>query len=88
MSAEDRAEAVAFAESQVGARYGYWEFLSIAISVLTGGKFVFALDGTFICSGLVARAQERGKAIFVDPDHTMPADLAKAYTVPRPGTPR
>lgn len=59
--------------------------MSIAYSLLTGGKFTFGLEGQAICSGLVARAMERTGAIFNrTPSHIMPADLAKYYKVEPP----
>ena len=80
----DRNEAVAFAEWSVGMPYGYVNIISIAISLLTGGKFTFGFDGQAICSGLVARALERTKAIFNrTPSHIMPADLAMYFQVQR-----
>jgi len=83
-SPEDRSEAVAFAEWSVGMPYGYINIVSIAISLLTGGKFTFGFDGQAICSGLVARALERTKAIFNrTPSHIMPADLAMYFQVQR-----
>jgi hypothetical protein len=43
------------------------------------------VDGTEICSGLVARGEERTRAIFSrEPSHVMPADLAKYYDAPLP----
>jgi hypothetical protein len=65
--------------------------VSIALSLITGGKFTFGFDGQAICSGLVARALERTNAIFNrDPEHIMPADLAKYFNVqpPAPRGPR
>lgn len=68
--------------------YGFTTILSIAYSLLTGGKFTFALDGQEICSGLVARSLERTGAIFNrDPVHIMPADLAKYFSVEIPSAP-
>lgn len=59
--------------------------ISIAISLLFGGKFTFGFDGQFICSGLVARSLERTNAIFDrSPSHIMPADLAKYFRVTPP----
>lgn len=81
----DRQEVVAFAEwaLQSRPRYGWPTIVSIALSVLTGCKLAFFVDGEFICSGLVARAMERTTAIFnLDPVHITPADLAKYYGVP------
>ena len=87
----DRAEAAAFACSAVGAEYGWVTIASIAFSLVTGGKFAFAIDGQLICSGLVARSLERTTAIFThDPARIMPAELAEIFAVdpPPPGTPR
>ncbi len=62
--------------------YGWLTIASIALTLLTGGKFSFFVDGQMICSGFVARALERTDAIFNrEPVHIMPADLAKYYSV-------
>lgn len=89
--AGDRDQAVAFAEWAAGAgdgdrqAYGFVTLVSIAYTLLTGGKFTFFIDGQQICSGLVARAMERTGAIFNrTPTHIMPADLAKYYDVEPP----
>jgi len=90
-SDEDRLEAATFATSSIGARYGWVTIVSLAFSLLTGGKFAFAIDGQLICSGLVARALERTTAIFKhDPARIMPAELAEIYNAqpPAPGTPK
>ncbi len=88
----DRDEMLAFGEWAAGdrrrsgrQRYGYVTILSIALTLLTGAKFSFSIEGQMICSGLVARSEERGTAIFSrDPTHIMPADLAKYYQVDPP----
>jgi uncharacterized protein YycO len=88
-SAEDRAQTVAFAEWAADrlSGYGWATIVSIGLTVLTGGKFSFFIDGEFICSGLVARSLERTSAIFNrDPGHVMPADLAKYFQVAIPRT--
>ena len=90
-SDEDRLEAATFATSSIGAHYGWLTIVSIALSLLTGGKLAFAIDGQLICSGLVARSLERTTAIFKhDPARIMPAELAEIYDVdpPAPGTPK
>lgn len=87
----DRAEAATFACSVIGAEYGWLTIASIAVSLVTGGKLSFAIDGQLICSGLVARALERTTAIFThDPARIMPAELAELFAVdpPPPGTPK
>jgi hypothetical protein len=90
-SDEDRAEAAAFARSSIDADYGWLTIVSIAVSLVTGGKLAFAVDGQLICSGLVARSLERTTAIFAhDPARIMPAELAEMCAVdpPPPGTPK
>jgi uncharacterized protein YycO len=86
-SSPDRDEAVAFASwcADEQAPYGFVTLASIAWTLLTGAKFSFFVDGSEICSGLVARCQERTGAIFNrDPIHIMPADLAKYFQVEPP----
>jgi uncharacterized protein YycO len=90
-SSEDRDEVVAFAQWCRGQPYGYITIVSIGLSLLTGAKFTFGFDGQSICSGLVARALERTRAIFNrTPSHIMPADLAKFFQVepPPPESPK
>ncbi|HEV8536262.1 MAG TPA: hypothetical protein VGR87_11185 [Candidatus Limnocylindria bacterium] len=90
-SDEDRRQMVAFAEHWVGGQYDWARIVSITISLLTGAKLSFGFAGQHICSGLVARALERGNAIFEqDPSHVLPADLAKMFGVipPPPETPK
>ena len=87
-SEEDREEVVAFGEwaADAHAKYGWLTIASIMLSLLTGCKLTFFIDGEFICSGLVARAQERTTALFgLDPVHITPADLAMYYGVPGHG---
>lgn len=82
---DDRDEAVGFARACLGEPYGVLTIVSIALSLLTGTRFSFGFDGQMICSGLVARALERTRAIFTkEPSHIMPADLARAYGVVPP----
>lgn len=82
---EDREQIVAFAQWCLDEEYGYMTIVSIALNMLTGGKFTFGVDGQSICSGMVARALERGNAIFqTTPSHIAPADLAKYFDVAAP----
>jgi hypothetical protein len=84
--AADREEVVAFARWCIRERFGWLTIVSIALTILTGSKFVFGLDGQSICSGLVARSLERTTAIFQQSSsHIAPADLAKTFDVPPPG---
>lgn len=88
-SESDREQIVGFAKWAMDQPYGYLTIVSIAVSLLTGGKFSFAFEGQHICSGLVARALERSEAIFNrSPSHIMPADLAKYYGVEPPAAGR
>lgn len=78
----DRAEVAAFGNWCVDQPYDFMTIISLAITNLTGCKFSFYVEGHQICSGLVARAEERTQAIFNrDPSHISPADLAKYYQV-------
>ena len=80
--AADVKQAVQFAEwaTETRAEYGKLAVASAALTLITGAKFAFFIDGEFTCSGLVARAMERTGAIFNrDPVHITPADLAKYY---------
>jgi hypothetical protein len=87
-SAADRREAVNFARSCLGDPYDFADIVSIALTLLTGAKFSFQVEGHQICSGLVAAALERTTAVFNrSAAHVMPADLAKYYGATRP-TPR
>jgi len=83
----DRLHEVAFGDDCVAKHreYGYLTIVSIALSLLFGGRLGFGIDGQEICSGLVARALERTGEIFeIDSWHMMPADLAAAYQVEPP----
>lgn len=79
---EDQNQILRFANRVVGERYGYATILCCAFGLVTGGTFTFGFQGQSICSGLVARAQERSGAFFDrDPCDIMPADLARYYKV-------
>jgi cell wall-associated NlpC family hydrolase len=80
----DRPQAVAFAQSCVGQKYGWLIIFGIALRFLTPGRGLwFGSDGSEICSGLVAQALVRGPKIFkVNPASITPAELAEEYAVP------
>ncbi|WDZ83774.1 hypothetical protein [Micromonospora cathayae] len=81
---QDRREVAEFGQwaVQQHCRYGFATIASVALTLLTGAKFSFFIEGQLICSGLVARAQERTGVLFSrDPAHMSPADLAKYYRV-------
>lgn len=78
----NRTHEVEFAQACLNDHYGWLTIVSIALSLLTGSKLGFGVDGQEICSALVARCLERTGEIFpTDPWHIMPADLAKYYNV-------
>lgn len=82
MDDHDREQAVKFAQACVGQKYGWGTILSLAFCLATGSKFQFGLNGTEICSGLVARSLERGNYIFPKaPNTIMPADLAEMFNI-------
>jgi len=59
--------------------------LAIALQLSTGSRFGFARASTAICSGFVADALTRAGYIFErPPSFTMPADLAKLFSVTYP----
>ena len=85
-SEENRDEVVRFAEwaLQRRARYSRLSTVSTALSMLTGSKLTFFIDGQFVCSGLVACALERTGSIFDrNAANIAPADLAKYFRVER-----
>jgi uncharacterized protein YycO len=71
-----RANAVLFAISCIGEKYGFLTIFAIACKVLTKGKIDFNLQGKSICSGLAARSLERLGYDFQPYD---PAELTPAY---------
>ncbi len=85
-SEENRDEVVRFAEWALRnkARYSRLATVSIGLSMLTGTKLTFFIDGQFVCSGLVACALERTGAIFDRGSASnAPADLAKYFRADR-----
>jgi uncharacterized protein YycO len=88
-SNEDRRQVIDFAswvEKHHGS-YGPLTVVSIALTLLTGCKLVFFVDGQFVCSGLVACALERAGIIFDrSARHITPADLAKYFDTTQPYT--
>lgn len=65
MQTTDQRQAIRFARSCVGERYGWLTIVGIALRFLTPGRGLWlGMDGTEICSGLVAEALVRGWSIF------------------------
>jgi uncharacterized protein YycO len=78
----NRQHEAAFALACLNDNYGFFTILSIGLSLLSGSKLGFGVDGQEVCSALVARCLERTGEIFQqDPWHMTPADLAKHYDV-------
>lgn len=79
-----RASASRFALNCVGEKYGWMTIASIAVKVLTKGRIDFGIQGTTICSGLVARSLERMGYDFKpwDPAELTPAYLARIHSCP------
>ena len=82
---DDQQQAINFCRSMVGAKYGFLADFGIALRFLTPGRGLwFGMNGSEICSGLVAQAMTRGWMIFADnPASLSPAELAMAYGVVR-----
>jgi hypothetical protein len=81
-SDEDREQIAAFAQAVLAARwrYGWWTIVALALTLLTGSRFVFGRVGTAICSGFAAEALVRAGLIFARPPAFMlPADLAEHF---------
>jgi hypothetical protein len=83
----DRSQSVEFAQHCLHEEYGWLTIVSIAITLVSGTKLNFVVDGQQICSALVARCLERIGEIFTEnePWHLMPADLAKHFRVAQIG---
>jgi uncharacterized protein YycO len=80
--AAGRQRAVDYTNAQVGQGFGYLEAFGAMIFLLTGLPLKLVRRHHQVCSGLVARAlQKGGQLIQADPDRVLPADLAKFYGV-------
>jgi uncharacterized protein YycO len=79
---ENRERSVAYAVKQVGQGFGYLAMLGAGAYLLFGSPLRLVRRNHLICSGLVVRAlQEGGMLADLDPDLTLPADLAKAFKI-------
>jgi uncharacterized protein YycO len=78
----DRLQAIAFAESCLGDGYGFLTIIALALTIMTPAGIEFGLNGTEICSALVASCLERGPYIFPKGAISMmPADLAEYFDI-------
>jgi hypothetical protein len=83
---QDAQQILFFVDRVAGFRYGWSTIVCCALGLVTGGKITFGFQGQSICSGLVARSQERSGAYFDRlAEDCMPADLAEHYRVSAPG---
>jgi len=70
---------------QLHGPYGAVQIASIAMSLITGGRLTVGMDGSEICSALVAKAlrgadywwEQEGR--MVDETYLTPADLAAGF---------
>ncbi|HEY8814089.1 MAG TPA: hypothetical protein VIP57_03160 [Candidatus Dormibacteraeota bacterium] len=77
-----RNQTVAYAEARVGQGFGYLELFGAALFLLFGWRLRLMRRDHQICSGLVVRALQKGGEVQdLDPDLSLPADLAKIYAV-------
>lgn len=82
LDAEGRKRSVEYANAQVGVAFGYMALAGIAIYLLTGLPVRLVRRNHQICSEMVVRALQAGGLLKdVDPDLTLPADLAKRFDV-------
>lgn len=78
----DRAKSVGYAEAQVGQAFGYLDLAGAGLHLLFGWPLRWMRKNHQICSGLVTRALQVGGLVpQLDPDLTLPADLAKVFEV-------
>ncbi len=81
---EQRAAAVAFAEGQVGHRYDFPDLAFVGLNLLLNDPISCQINGTWICSQLVAEALERaGYTWDRDPSDISPGDLAVLLRSPK-----
>jgi hypothetical protein len=80
LSAEGRAQAVAYAREQVGQGFGFLDMLGASLYLLFGWPLRLVRRNHQICSGLVVRSLQAGGIVAqLDPALTLPADLAKLF---------
>jgi uncharacterized protein YycO len=79
---DGRQRSVAYAKAQVGKAFGYFALLGAALFLLTGAPFRMMRQDHQICSGLVVRALQAGGLVpDLDPELTLPGDLARIFNV-------
>lgn len=86
-SDEARQRVVEFAEHVLRRKAPYAALATVSTTfwAFTGSRLLFFMDGSFTCSGLVARSLERMGATFdIDPARVTPAQLALFFQAPPP----
>jgi uncharacterized protein YycO len=82
LSEAGRERAVDYADAQVGQAFGYLALAGAAIYLVTGWPLHVMRRNHQVCSGMVTRALQKGGLLRdFDPATTLPADLAKAFSV-------
>jgi uncharacterized protein YycO len=82
LSPSGRERAVGYAKAQVGQAFGYLALAGAALYLITGWPLHVMRGNHQVCSGLVTRALQTGDLLCdLDPATTLPADLAKAFSV-------
>ena len=72
-----RQKVVAIAKSRLGERYGWATIACLVLRLLPPARLTFGVDGSLVCSGLVALAMEgAGDDMGDTPADTYPAQLA------------
>jgi uncharacterized protein YycO len=75
-----RRRSIDYANAQMGQSFGYLALLGASIYLLTGWPLRLMRRNHQICSGLTVRALQAGGLLAdVDPEITLPADLAKKF---------
>ena len=75
-----RQRSVDYANAQVGQSFGYLALVGAAIYLLFGWPLRLMRRNHQICSGLLVRALQAGGLLAdIDPERTLPADLAKRF---------
>jgi len=82
LSASERSAAVRFAYSCVRQRYGTFSAALLVLAILSGDRFRVRDRGQQGCGSLVVRALQRAGMKFErSPAETLPADLAKRFSI-------
>lgn len=82
LSLEEQRHIVAFASREMGKRYGFLTIVSLAVTILCGGRLIVDWDRSWICSEFAAAALLRADIHFDrSPAATMPAHIAAKFGI-------